>query len=205
MTGRIFISMNPDCWIGDYYLCGASHSLLDAAARHWGWAAIYSLALLLSRRGIPFLEAQIISKMALLFGTTWIVNSIVISGLLVLIVGANFLVQFMPRFPVGIAYLGIFLTLFVSYAVPLEKLLFASMWAKGLTATIVLCLPVFFAGIIFRSQFCSKGLSGVRSRFQLNGLYGRGNSRVGIVMDGNPVSACSCGPALSGFVDRACG
>jgi spermidine synthase len=110
--------------------------------------------------GFLLLEAQIVSKMALLFGTTWIVNSIVISGLLLLIVAANFLVQFVPRFPVGIAYIGIFLTLFVSCTVPLEKLFFASMWAKVLTATIVLCLPVFFAGIIFVRSFAREGFRG---------------------------------------------
>ncbi|HYM13147.1 MAG TPA: methyltransferase domain-containing protein, partial [Bryobacterales bacterium] len=42
--------------------------------------------------GFLLLEAQIISKFALLFGTTWVVNSVVISGVLVLIVAANFLV-----------------------------------------------------------------------------------------------------------------
>ena len=110
--------------------------------------------------GFLLLEAQIVSKMALLFGTTWIVNSIVISGLLLLIVAANFLVQFVPRFPVGIAYVWIFLTLFVSYAVPLEKLFFAAMWARVLTAMIVLCLPVFFAGIIFVRSFAREGFRG---------------------------------------------
>jgi spermidine synthase len=110
--------------------------------------------------GFLLLEAQIISKMALLFGTTWTVNSIVISGLLLLIVAANFLIQFVPRFPAGIAYVGIFLTLFVSYAVPLEKLFFAAMWAKVLTAMIVLCLPVFFAGIIFVRSFAREGFRG---------------------------------------------
>src|SRR6187200_45943 len=36
--------------------------------------------------GFLLLETQIVSRMALLFGTTWIVNAIVISGLLLLIV-----------------------------------------------------------------------------------------------------------------------
>ena len=42
------------------------------------------------------LEAQIISKMALLFGTTWVVNSIVISFLLLLIVLSNMVVGKWP-------------------------------------------------------------------------------------------------------------
>src|SRR6185369_2363943 len=41
------------------------------------------------------MEAQIISKMALLFGTTWIVNSIVISAILLVIIAANFAVQYL--------------------------------------------------------------------------------------------------------------
>ena len=39
--------------------------------------------------GFMLLEAQIVSKMALLFGTTWVVNAVVVSGLLCLIVAAN--------------------------------------------------------------------------------------------------------------------
>lgn len=44
------------------------------------------------------LEAQIISKMALLFGTTWVVNSIVISVLLALILAANAVAAKFPPF-----------------------------------------------------------------------------------------------------------
>jgi len=68
--------------------------------------------------GFLLLEAQIISKMALLFGTTWVVNSIVIATLLSLIVGANFLVHLKPHFAVSIAYGGIFLSLLASYSIP---------------------------------------------------------------------------------------
>ena len=39
--------------------------------------------------GFMLLEAQIVSKMALLFGTTWVVNAVVVSGLLCLIVGSQ--------------------------------------------------------------------------------------------------------------------
>src|SRR6266568_3134037 len=107
--------------------------------------------------GFLLLEAQIISKMALLFGTTWVVNSIVIAGLLLLIVAANFLVEFQREFPVRWAYAGIFLTILASYLVPLEKFFYGSMMAKMLVATLVLCLPVFFAGIVFIRSFAKTG------------------------------------------------
>jgi spermidine synthase len=107
--------------------------------------------------GFMLLEAQIISKMALLFGTTWLVNSIVIAGLLLLIVTANILVEFSPRFPMAVAYVGIFVTLLASYLIPLESFFLPSLWTKALISTLVLCLPVFFAGTVFIRSFAEEG------------------------------------------------
>jgi hypothetical protein len=61
--------------------------------------------------GFMLLEAQIVSKMALLFGTTWVVNAVVVSGLLFLIVGANLVYGAFPRIPLAAAYAGLFLVL----------------------------------------------------------------------------------------------
>jgi hypothetical protein len=106
------------------------------------------------------LEAQIISKMALLFGTTWVVNSIVIAGLLILIVAANFLVDWRPRLPVVVGYAGICASILAAWAVPVETFFFPNIWIKALMATAVLCLPVFFAGIVFIRGFAEDGFRG---------------------------------------------
>ena len=103
--------------------------------------------------GFMLLEAQIVSKMALLFGTTWLVNSIVVGGLLLLIAGANLLVRSIPGVPYGIAYAGILVSLGVAYFVPLDNFFLPNIWTKALVATVVLCLPVFFAGIVFIRSF----------------------------------------------------
>jgi spermidine synthase len=103
--------------------------------------------------GFMLLETQTVSKMALLFGTTWLVNSVVVGGLLLLIVAANMVVQRVPRFPHLASYGGIYISLAIAYSVPLETLLFSSIWLKALSATAVLCFPVFFAGIIFIRSF----------------------------------------------------
>ena len=110
--------------------------------------------------GFLLLEVQIISKMALLFGTTWVVNSIVISGLLLVIVASNVLVDKVPKIPFGLAYAGIFASIALSYSIPLQQFFFPSVWLKGLVATAVLCLPVFFAGIIFIKSFARSRFSG---------------------------------------------
>lgn len=102
--------------------------------------------------GFMLLEVQIVSEMALLFGTTWVVNSIVVAGILCLIVAANLIYGWFPRIPFAWAYAGLFLSLLAMFMVPREKLLFQSLAVRVLVATAVLCLPVFFAGIIFISS-----------------------------------------------------
>jgi hypothetical protein len=106
------------------------------------------------------LEAQIVSRMALLFGTTWVVNSIVVSGLLCLIVAANVVYQSWPGIPLKWAYAGLFASLAISFAVPIETLFFESVVTRAVVSTLTLCLPVFFAGIIFVASFARVGFRG---------------------------------------------
>jgi len=109
--------------------------------------------------GFMLLEAQIISKIALLFGTTWLVNSIVISGLLVLILAANALAGLRPDFPMRLAYVGLLATLVLGFLVPVKAIFFPSLAARILTAILLLCLPVFFAGIVFIRSFAQCGFA----------------------------------------------
>ena len=109
--------------------------------------------------GFLLLEAQIISKMALLFGTTWLVNSIVIGGLLVLILAANSLVGLKPKFRITAAYVSLLVTLAAGFLVPVRAIFFASVSARIVAAILLLCLPVFFAGIVFIRSFAQAGFS----------------------------------------------
>ena len=125
-----------------------------------GEGTTVDLHFLLLGAGFMLLEAQIVSKMALLFGTTWVVNAVVVSGLLCLIVAANLLYEAFPRIPLALAYVGLFLTLAVMFTVPIERLFFDSWLLRATLATLVLCSPVFFAGIIFVSSFARAGFRG---------------------------------------------
>src|SRR5262245_48527313 len=102
-------------------------------------------------------EVQVISKTALLFGTTWLVNSIVITALLLFILLANLLVSLVPRFPRALAYAGLFITLMVSYLVPAHAIFLDSAIARAVVAMAIYCSPVFFAGVIFISSFQDAG------------------------------------------------
>jgi spermidine synthase len=110
--------------------------------------------------GFLLLEAQIVSRMAMLFGTTWLVNSIVIGAILVLIVAVNFLVDSWPAIPVRFAYAAIGICMLISYFLPLEKLFFQAFWVKAVVATLVLCSPVAFASIVFIRSFAEYKFSG---------------------------------------------
>lgn len=125
-----------------------------------GEGARVDLHFLFLGAGFMLLEVQIVSKMALLFGTTWVVNAVVVSGLLCLIVGANLVYGALPRIPLAVAYTGLFVTLAVMYFVPMQKLFFESWLLRALVATLALCPPVFFAGIIFVSSFARAGFRG---------------------------------------------
>ncbi len=109
--------------------------------------------------GFMLLEAQIISRMALLFGTTWVVNSIVIAVLLTLIVCANGMVAAIPRIPASAGYAGVIVTIAIGWLIPLDALFFRSFALKATVAALVLCLPVFFAGIAFIRRFADAGFA----------------------------------------------
>ncbi len=110
--------------------------------------------------GFMLMESQIVSRMALLFGTTWVVNSITISGLLLLIVGANMLESAGFSIPTPIVYSGLFLAILVAYLIPVSSLLLESRAERIAAAILVLCSPVFFASILFIRTFAAARFSG---------------------------------------------
>jgi Spermine/spermidine synthase domain len=130
---------------------------------------IWNLHLFLLGTGFMLLEAQIISKMALLFGTTWVVNSIVVSGILVLIVIANLIFERWPSYSLAFPYTGIILSALLAYFMPLRALLFQSLSLRALAAILVLCLPVLFAGMVFVRSFSDLRFSGAALGWNLFG------------------------------------
>jgi hypothetical protein len=109
--------------------------------------------------GFLLLEAQIVSRTALLFGTTWVVNSIVIAALLSLILAANAVVAARFAMPGWVAYIGLFASIAVGYVVPIRLLLVDSLVIRIILASAVLCLPVFFAGLVFIRSFAAERFS----------------------------------------------
>jgi spermidine synthase len=103
--------------------------------------------------GFLLLETQVISRLALFFGTVWQVNGIVISALLLALLLANAVVERegarRPRFWTWAALLA---GLAIAYWFPFDRI-GGSPTIAGMIATVVLAVPVVFAGILFATEF----------------------------------------------------
>ncbi len=103
--------------------------------------------------GFMLIEVQAISKLALLYGTTWTVNVVVISAVLFMIIVANLRVL-RVGVPSLLPYLiGVLLSLLAAYLIPTEWFLRYDFAAKSVLAGGLFSLPVLFAGIIFAVLF----------------------------------------------------
>ena len=103
--------------------------------------------------GFLLLETQVISRLALFFGTTWQVNGIVISALLIALLLANAVVEKSER-PLSRPWVlaALLAGLALAYFLPFERLP-GSPALVGSFATAVFAVPVFFAGILFATEF----------------------------------------------------
>ncbi len=95
------------------------------------------------------IEFKSITDMALMFGSTWLVNSFVISCILLMILGANYAVsRFEPK-KLTLVYALLGLALLLNYLIPVSSFLEQSLLVRGMLGGAFLSLPIFFAGIIF--------------------------------------------------------
>ncbi len=103
--------------------------------------------------GFLLLEVQNISKSALLFGTTWMVNTVVISAVLIMVLLANAVVITWPVRALRTYYFALLLTLGVNFLIPFDLFSQMPVLVKGFAAAMVMSLPIFFAGVIFSTSF----------------------------------------------------
>jgi len=102
--------------------------------------------------GFLLLETQLISRLALYFGSTWWVNCIAMSAILLVLVLSNFCVEHGAAYQLAPWYCASIVSLFVIYFIPWESLPFQTM-SVGMLLAGAYCVPVFFAGVIFAETF----------------------------------------------------
>jgi len=84
---------------------------------------------------------------------TWVVNAIVISGVLVMVLAANVVAARWPRLPHGFIVGGLTVTVVALAAMPLAGFNALGGAIKLIVATGFLTAPVFFAGLVFIRSF----------------------------------------------------
>jgi spermidine synthase len=103
--------------------------------------------------GFMLLETRSITSIALFFGSTWIVNAIVIGAILVMISAGNILMLLNIRIPLIFCFLGLFVSLALGYIVPPYFILSFSYPLRVLLTAAWFGLTIFFASIIFSYSF----------------------------------------------------
>jgi spermidine synthase len=104
--------------------------------------------------GFLLLETQMVSRLALYFGTTWIVTSLVITAILLMLVLANVFVAMQHRIHLRLYSILLVVSLVANYLFPWEQLSF-SVRTVGLLLIASYSLPIFFAGVIFTETFAT--------------------------------------------------
>jgi hypothetical protein len=109
--------------------------------------------MLLLGAGFMLLETKAVVHMALIFGSTWIVNTVVFSAVLVMILAANLWVLKWSPGSVRVFYIALLLLLALNIAVPLDSFLGLPWWLQGVASGALVLSPILCAGVVFAQSF----------------------------------------------------
>jgi hypothetical protein len=100
------------------------------------------------------LETRSITTFALLFGTTWLVNALVFTGvLLAVLLAIEVTTRRAKPIPRPLIIGALFVSLGIAFLIPNGALLGLPVPARLITAVILAFAPVFFANLLFTSRF----------------------------------------------------
>jgi len=105
------------------------------------------------------LETKNVIQFALLFGTTWIVNAFVFTGILIAVLAAIEVARKIRFRQPMLLYGGLLATLVVAWAVPSSWLLRLSVGPRFIVAVLIAFSPIFLANLIFADRFRDVGSS----------------------------------------------
>ncbi len=103
--------------------------------------------------GFMLIETKAVVHMALLFGSTWMVNAIVFFAVLAMILAANLFVLIRRPRRLWMYYVGLLLMLALNCVVPLDSFLGMNRILQIGGACLLVFIPIWFAGVIFAVSF----------------------------------------------------
>jgi hypothetical protein len=110
--------------------------------------------------GFTLMESSAVVRLALLFGSTWLVNAVVFSSVLLTIFLANALVLRQRAPSLQAAWLGLLVALLVNYAFPVSSLFAAGAAGRTVAAALLIGAPVFCAALCFSHLFRREPVTG---------------------------------------------
>ena len=102
--------------------------------------------------GFLLMETQLVSRLALYFGTTWLVNCVALTGVLTVLLLANVYVVYRRPEKLNLSYALLFASLLADYAIPWSSIPGSGTFI-GILICFAYCVPIFFAGIVFTESF----------------------------------------------------
>ncbi len=149
-----FLYLRPDTFPAGYVTMLACILVLAAAGARFAfgkhlYGSGFDPVLFLMGAAFLLIETRGVTDLSLLFGSTWIVNSSVFAGVLVMALAANLAVErFRPR-NLTPYFVALFAALLVSYLVRPSELLTLPLLGRGVAGGLLNALPIGFAGVIF--------------------------------------------------------
>ncbi|HLJ65993.1 MAG TPA: spermidine synthase [Chloroflexota bacterium] len=124
--------------------------------------------------GVAFLllEAKSIVNFTLLFGATWLVNALVIVGILCTVLLANWITaRAGRRIDLRLLYAGLAATLLLNLLLPFDRLLVPDLGLRYLLGCVVLFSPILLANLIFGRLFGDTALPDIAFASNLLGAF----------------------------------
>lgn len=103
--------------------------------------------------GFMLIETKAVVQMALLFGSTWMVNSIVFCAVLTMALVANLYVLAARPTSLTPYYAGLVVSLVASAVIPIDAFLGLSRGVQVAASCMLAFTPVLFAGVVFATSF----------------------------------------------------
>ncbi len=98
------------------------------------------------------LETRAVTQLSLLFGSTWIVNTSVFGGILIMVLAANAIAGRLRGYEPRLWYALLALALLGVWLLPPRLLVELPLLPRAVIGGLTFAVPVFFAGIIFSSE-----------------------------------------------------
>jgi spermine/spermidine synthase len=121
---------------------------LNALRQMWSYRDLFLLG-----SAFLLLETKNVTGFALLFGTTWLVNSFVFAGVLLAVLAAVEVTRRQVTPPVPVMYALLMAGLALAWVVPTSWLLSLPGLVRAPVAVVIAFLPIFAANVIFAKRF----------------------------------------------------